>query len=62
VVRAVPGPDCGNRAFADRMNSWAQGEGAPGMGYIIYAEGEARGPVAKALGDDAAFACVTRWG
>ena len=50
VVRAVPGPGCGSRAIADRMNSWAQGEGAPGMGYIIYGEGEARGPVAKALG------------
>ena len=45
VVRAVPGPGCGSRAIADRMNSWAQGEGAPGMGYIIYGEGGARGPV-----------------
>ncbi len=56
VVRAIPGPGCGSRAFADKMNSWAQGEGAPGMGYIIFGDGEARGPVAKALGDDAAFA------
>ncbi len=55
VVRAVPGPGCGSRSVADRMNSWAQGEGAPGMGYIIYAEGEARGPIAKALGQDAAL-------
>ncbi len=62
VVRAIPGPDCGSRAFADKMNSWAQGEGAPGMGYIIYAEGEARGPVAKALGDDAAFALRDQMG
>ena len=54
VVRAVPGPGCGSRAVADRMNSWAQGEGAPGMGYIIYGEGEARGPVAKALGAEKA--------
>lgn len=52
VVRAIPGPKCGSRAIADRMNSWAQGEGAPGMGYIIFGEGEARGPVAKALGAD----------
>ncbi len=50
VVRAVPGPKCGSRAIADRVNSWAQSEGAPGMGYIIYSDGEARGPVAKALG------------
>jgi len=62
VVRAVPGPGCGSRAFADKMNSWAQGEGAPGMGYIIYGEGEARGPVAKALGDDAAMALRDQMG
>jgi aspartyl-tRNA synthetase len=28
----------GNRAFCDRMNSWAQGEGQPGLGYIIFGE------------------------
>jgi aspartyl-tRNA synthetase len=56
VVRAVPGPKCGSRAIADRMNSWAQSEGAPGMGYIIYGDGEARGPVAKALGVEKAEA------
>ena len=54
VVRAIPGPKCGSRAIADRMNSWAQGEGAPGMGYIIYGDGGARGPVAKALGAEKA--------
>ena len=52
VVRAIPGPKCGSRAIADRMNSWAQSEGAPGLGYIIFAEDEARGPVAKALGQE----------
>ncbi len=62
VVRAVPGPGCGSRAIADRMNSWAQGEGAPGMGYIIYGEGEARGPVAKALGAEKAEEIRTRLG
>jgi len=62
VVRAVPGPGCGSRAIADRMNSWAQGEGAPGMGYIIYGEGEARGPVAKALGVEKAEEIRTRLG
>ena len=49
VVRAIPGPDCGSRAFADRMNAWAQDEGAAGMGYIIFAEDGGRGPIAKAL-------------
>ncbi len=52
VVRAIPGPKCGSRAIADRMNSWAQSEGAPGLGYIIFAEDEARGPVAKAIGQE----------
>ena len=50
VVRALPGPNCGSRSVADRMNSWAQGEGAPGMGYIIFSENSAKGPIANALG------------
>ena len=50
VVRAIPGPNCGSRSVADRMNSWAQGEGAPGMGYIIFSENSAKGPIANALG------------
>ena len=50
VVRAVPGPNCGSRSVADRMNSWAQGEGAPGMAYIIFSENSAKGPIANALG------------
>ena len=50
VVRAVPGPNCGSRSVADRMNSWAQGEWAPGMGYIIFSENSAKGPIANALG------------
>ena len=50
VVRAIPGPGCGSRSIADRMNSWAQGEGAPGMGYIIYNDNTAKGPIANALG------------
>ena len=62
VVRAVPGPNCGSRSVADRMNSWAQGEGAPGMGYIIFGEGEARGPVAKAIGPEKAEEIKTRLG
>ncbi len=54
VVRAIPGPKCGSRAIADRMNSWAQSEGAPGLGYIIYSDEDAKGPVAKALGQEKA--------
>ena len=52
VVRGIPGPHCGSRSVADRMNSWAQGEGAPGMGYIIFNEETAKGPIANALGLD----------
>lgn len=52
VVRALPGPKCGSRAICDRMNSWAQSEGAPGMGYIILAEGEGRGPIASRISSD----------
>jgi aspartyl-tRNA synthetase len=55
VVRAIPGPECGSRSVADRMNSWAQGEGAAGMGYIIYSENTAKGPVANALGIEKAL-------
>ncbi len=59
VVRAVPGPNCGSRSVADRMNSWAQGEGAPGMGYIIFSENSAKGPIANALGIEKSFEMKT---
>ena len=32
-----------SRAFCDRMNGWAQGEGQPGLGYIFWREGEEGG-------------------
>jgi aspartyl-tRNA synthetase len=35
-VWAIPAPKGGSRAFCDRMNSWAQGEGQPGLGYIMW--------------------------
>ncbi len=40
-VWAIPAPGGGSRAFCDRMNSWAQQQGQPGLGYIFYREGEA---------------------
>jgi len=51
-VWAIPAPKGGNRAFCDRMNSWAQGEGQPGLGYIFWREGEesGAGPLAKNIG------------
>jgi aspartyl-tRNA synthetase len=36
AVWAIPAPTGGSRAFCDRMNSWAQGEGQPGLGYIFW--------------------------
>ncbi len=32
------------------MNSWAQSEGQPGLGYIFFRDGEGAGPVARGLG------------
>jgi aspartyl-tRNA synthetase len=53
-VWALPAPKGGNRAFADRMNSWAQGEGQPGLGYIFWREGEesGAGPLARNIGPE----------
>lgn len=49
-VWAIPAKTGGSRAFCDRMNSWAQGEGQPGLGYIFFREGEGAGPIAKNIG------------
>jgi aspartyl-tRNA synthetase len=62
VVRAVPGPKCGSRAICDRINSWAQGEGAPGMGYIILGDGGGRGPIASRISDEALATLKQRTG
>ena len=55
-IRAIPAPRGGSRKFCDRMNSFAQKEGLPGMGYIFWREGadgiEAAGPLAKNIGPD----------
>ena len=48
-----PGAGGGSRAFCDRMNSWAQGEGQPGLGYIMWREGgEGAGPLANNIGPE----------
>ena len=55
VVRAIPAPGAGAqpRSFFDKLNDWARGEGAPGLGYVIFeGEGDAlsgKGPIAKFL-------------
>ena len=58
AVWAVPAPNGGSRAFCDKMNSWAQGEGQPGLGYIFWREGEegGAGPIAKNIGPERANA------
>ncbi|MDZ4381562.1 MAG: aspartate--tRNA ligase [Parvibaculum sp.] len=65
-VWAIPAPGGGNRAFCDRMNSWAQGEGQPGLGYIFFREEggalEGAGPVAKNIGPERTEAIRTQLG
>lgn len=55
-VWAIPAKTGGSRAFCDRMNSWAQKDGQPGMGYIFWREAEsgleAAGPIAKNIGPE----------
>jgi aspartyl-tRNA synthetase len=52
-VWAIPGRGGGSRAFCDRMNSWAQGEGQPGLGYIMWRENnEGAGPLANNIGPE----------
>jgi aspartyl-tRNA synthetase len=51
-IWAIPAPTGGSRAFCDRMNSWAQGEGQPGLGYIFWREGTGSGPIANNIGTE----------
>ncbi|WP_438721577.1 aspartate--tRNA ligase [Bartonella rochalimae] len=54
-IWAIPAKNGGSRAFCDRMNAWAQGEGQPGLGYIFWREEngnfEGAGPIAKNIGE-----------
>lgn len=49
VVRAIRAPKVGGqpRSFFDKLNDWARGEGAPGLGYILFEGAEGKGPIAK---------------
>ena len=64
AVWAVPAPGGGSRAFCDRMNSWAQGEGQPGLGYIFWSADQSAwgGPIAKNLGEEKTQALMTSLG
>jgi aspartyl-tRNA synthetase len=69
AVWAVPAPGGGSRAFCDRMNAWAQGEGQPGLGYIFWRAGDqdggeegAAGPIARNIGPERAEALRAQLG
>ncbi|MGB7322732.1 MAG: aspartate--tRNA ligase [Albidovulum sp.] len=56
-IRAIPAPGGGSRKFCDRMNAFAQSQGLPGMGYILWRKAEdgtteAAGPLAKNIGPE----------
>ena len=68
VVRAIPAPGAAMqpRSFFDKLNEWARGEGAPGLGYIIFdGEGDnlaGKGPIAKFLSAEAQRALAAKAG
>ena len=68
VVRAIPAPGAAMqpRSFFDKLNDWARGEGAPGLGYIIFdGEGDnlaGKGPIAKFLSAEAQRALAAKAG
>ena len=51
VVRAIPAPGAASkpRSFFDKLNDWAKDQGAAGLGYIVFEEAGAKGPIAKNL-------------
>ncbi len=51
VVRAVTAPRVAGqpRSFFDKLGHWAREQGAPGLGYVVFTEGAAKGPIAKFL-------------
>ncbi len=60
-VWAIPAPGGGSRAFCDRMNGWAQGEGQPGLGYLMVKDdGEGQGPIANNVGAERTRAIIAQ--
>ena len=49
VVRGIRAPKVSDRprSFFDKLNDWARGLGAPGLGYIIFEAAGGKGPIAK---------------
>jgi aspartyl-tRNA synthetase len=64
IVRAIPAPGSADqpRSWFDKLNEWARENGAGGLGYIQYKDGEARGPIAKNLDADRVAAIKTTAG
>ncbi|MEC9235336.1 MAG: aspartate--tRNA ligase [Pseudomonadota bacterium] len=64
VVRAIPAPQVSDksRKFFDSLNDWARGEGAPGLGYIKFENGEGQGPIAKFVPAEAQDALKAKMG
>ena len=54
VVRGIPAPGVADRprSFFDKLIAFTQNLGAPGLGYIIFADGGGKGPIAKFFPDD----------
>jgi len=54
IVKAIRVPNVASqpRKFFDGLTSWAQSEGLGGLAYIIFKDGEAKGPVAKHLSEE----------
>ena len=50
-VRAIPAPGAAAkpRSFFDKLGDWARDEGMGGLGYIVFADGETKGPIARNL-------------
>ncbi len=55
VVRAIRAPQVAERprSFFDKLNGWAQEQGAPGLGYVLFEAGAGKGPIAKFLPEPA---------
>jgi aspartyl-tRNA synthetase len=66
TVRAIPAPGAAAqpRSFFDKLNEWARGEGAPGLGYIVFEEEGGKlvgkGPIAKFVPEAAQAALIAK--
>ncbi len=51
IVKGIKVPDCSSksRAWFDKMNEWSRSNGQKGLGYIIFEDNCAKGPIANNL-------------